>query len=92
MNVVHKKLSAEGLNEGLDFIVLCDLIGISEEFELKLEELQSLHTQDRHKDFGDGEALLTVESLTLHGAHKPIEKVTIQQIGDRSASISSLTL
>jgi len=65
MNVVHKMLFAEGLNEGLDFIVLCDLIGISEEVELKLEELQSLHTQAKHKDFGDGEALLTVESLSM---------------------------
>ena len=65
MNVVHKMLSAEGMNEGLDFSVLCDLTGISEEFELKLEELQSLHKQDKHKDFGDGEALLTVESLSM---------------------------
>ena len=72
--------SAREITEGSDSEkVLRDLIGVTEEFRLKLDELRSLYTQDVHKYFGDEEARLTVESLTLDEAYTLIQEIKNRQ-------------
>ena len=82
---VHKLLketmqSAEELNEGSDFeSVLRDLQGVSEELRTKIGELQNLYTQDENNYLGDGEPLLTSESLTLDQAYKLVQEIKSRQ-------------
>lgn len=72
--------SAREITEGSDSEkVLRDLVNVSREFRLKLDELRSLYTQDVHKYFGDEEAQLTVESLTLDEAYTLIQEIKNKQ-------------
>lgn len=65
-----------------------DLVSVSEQFKIKLEELRTLYAQDEYNDYGDKEALLSDESLTLHQAQKLIEEIKGKK-GDNLLETSS---
>ena len=85
LDILHKMLkdvmrSTEELNKESDLgRILRDLEGVSEEFTIKLQELMSLHEQDKHSYFGDVEVLLEEEGLTLDRAIKLIQEIKGRQ-------------